>query len=246
MAMEMELDYRLRWLDLDRYGRIQPVTVLDLCQDVATLQAEDMGIGRDDMLKQGVFWAVVRLKYEIVREPGSYATVRVRTWPHTPSRFSFLRDFTISDTAGDLLAKATSEWVLMNVQTRKFVRMSDHYNGPTDFIEDRAFQKKPRKIVTFDEGNRPVHTVVPAFSDIDVNGHVNNARYPRFAVDALNPGEQDAIRSFQIDYRHEVLPGQPLHMHTLVQGANVLQKGVREDGQVAFACALEFAQQLTA
>ena len=45
MGLEMELDYRLRWLDFDRYGRLQPVTVLDICQDMATLQAEDMGIG---------------------------------------------------------------------------------------------------------------------------------------------------------------------------------------------------------
>lgn len=239
MAFEMELGYRLRWLDFDRYGRIQPVTLLDMFQDLATMQAESMGIGRDDMLKQGVFWVVVRAKYEVIREPEHYQVVNVRTWPHTPSSFSFLRDFEVRDEDGELLVKATTEWVLMDVETRKFVRMKDHYDGLYDFSEDRAFSEKPRKVPNFDEGNRPVRTVVPAYSDIDVNGHVNNARYPTFAMDALEPGPEGAIKTFQIDYRHEVMPGAPLQVHTLVEDGIVLQKGVREDGNVAFACRME-------
>lgn len=239
MALEMKLDYRLRWLDFDRFGRIQPTTVLDLCQDIATIQAEDMGIGRDDMLARGVFWAIVRMKYEVVKAPAHYQVVTVHTWPHSPSSFSFMRDFHLLDEAGDLLVRASSEWVLMDVETRKFAKMKAHYDGPYDFRDERAFEGKLRKVATFDEGNRPVRTVVPAFSDIDVNGHVNNARYPRFVIDALDPGEECAIRSLQIDYRHEALPGAPLAVHTLVEDGSVLSKGVREDGNVAFACAIE-------
>ena len=241
MGLEMELDYRLRWLDFDRYGRLQPVTVLDICQDMATLQAEDMGIGHDNMMEKGVFWAIVRLKYEIVREPEHFQVVRVRTWPHTPTSFSFLRDFHISDQDGNLLVKASSEWVLMDFQTRKFAKLKDHYAGPYDFCEDRAFETKPRKIASFEDENRPVFTVVPSYSDIDLNGHVNNARYASFVVDALNPGPEGAIHTLQIDFRHEALPGSPLTVHTLVQEGAVLSRGVREDGNVSFACAIELA-----
>ena len=239
MALGMEIDYRLRWLDFDRYGRILPTTVLDICQDIATLQAEDMGIGRDDMIAKGVFWAIVRFKYEVVREPRHFQVVHVRTWPHSPSSFSFQRDFAICDEAGDLLVKATSEWVLMSVETRKFAKMKAYYDGPYDFSDERAFDAKPRKAPSFDEGNRPAVTVEPAYSDIDLNGHVNNARYPHFVIDALNPGPQGCVKTFQIDYRHEVMPGAPLSVHTLVEDGRVLSKGVREDGNVAFACAIE-------
>ena len=237
--MEMELDYRLRWLDFDRFGHIQPVAVLDMCQDIATLHAEQMGIGRDDMLARGVFWAVIRSRYEIVQPPAHYQVLRVRTWPHSPSRFSFQRDFTLCDENGLTLVKATTEWVLMDLETRKFAKMTDHYDGPDDFSDERVFDGRLRKIASFEEGNRPVRTVVPSFSDIDLNGHVNNARYPSFVVDALNPGGQGAIRSLQIDYRHEVVPDEPLAIHTLAEDARVLSKGVREDGETAFACAID-------
>lgn len=239
MALEIALDYRLRWLDFDRYGRIQPVTVLDLFQDVATLHAERMGIGHDEMLAHGVFWAVVRMKYEIVREPEHFQTVTVHAWPHSLSNFSFLRDYEMLDDAGDVLVKATSEWVLMDAETRKFTKVKPYYDGPVDFLDKRAFEKKPRKLASFEEENRPVYQVTPAYSDIDVNGHVNNARYLRFVVDALNPSGQGAIRTLQIDYRHEVLPDAPLAIHTHVEEGLVMSKGVREDGEVAFACTIE-------
>ena len=239
MALEISLDYRLRWLDFDRYGRIAPVTLLDLFQDAATLHAEQMGIGRDAMLEHGVFWAIVRMKYEILRQPEHFQTVRVRAWPHSPSSFSFLRDYELADANGDLLAKATSEWVLMDVQTRKFAKLRDHYAGSDDFSEERAFPKKPRKILTFEGEPGPDYTVTPAFSDIDVNGHVNNARYLRFVMDAIGPADFGPIRSLQIDYRHEVLPDSPLTVQTAAQGDAVYVRGVRGDGEVAFACAIE-------
>ena len=241
MALYREQDYRLRWLDFDRYGHIQPVTVLDLFQDAATLHADELGMGRNDMMASGVFWVVVRSKYEVVREPTQFQMVRIRTWPRKPTSFSIPRDFTMCDEAGNLLIKATTEWVFVNAETRKFARLKDHYRGPADFCDDRAFDDKLRKVPAFDEGNRPVVEIAPAFSDIDLNGHVNNARYPHFVIDALNPTESYAVKTFQIDYRYEVLPDKPLAMHTLVEDGLVLSKGVREDGTVAFASAIELA-----
>lgn len=239
MALELNRNYQTRWMDFDRHGRIQPYALLDLFQDMATLHAEIMGIGRDDMVPKGVFWAVVRSKFEILHDPKHFQTLHVRTWPHSASRFSFIRDFEVRDDADELLVKASTEWVLMDLETRKFASVLDYYNGPTDFSEDRAFEGKMRKIKKFDEGNMPVYTVVPGYSDIDVNEHVNNAVYANYVVDALKPTREGGIRTFQIDYRHEVLPDSPLQIHTLVEDGHVLSQGVREDGNIAFASAIE-------
>ncbi len=241
MALGMQLDYRLRWMDFDQYGRMQPAAMLDIFQDVATIQADDMGIGRDAFIERGVFWAVVRSKLEIVKPPSQYQVVTARTWPHTPTRFSFLRDFSMRDEAGELLVKATTEWVLMDVLSRKFVSVKDYYDGSDDFDEARAFDRKPRKIADFEESGQPALTIVPTCIDIDVNGHVNNARYANYAVEALDLGRNSAIKTFQIDYRHEALPGVPLVMHTLVEDGFARVKGVNPEGEISFACAIELA-----
>ena len=239
VAIELELDYRMRWMDFDRYGRVQPWALLDLFQDAATKHADILGISHDEMMAEGVFWAVVRTKYEMVHEPQYHQHVKVRTWPHSLSRFSFIRDFSLLDENGDLLVKATSEWVLMDAWTRKFSSVKDYYRGPTDFNEERSFPKKPRKAPNFESGNRTVRMVVPSYCDIDVNGHVNNAIYAKFVVDALEPGEGGAFKTFQVDYRHEALLGVPLAIHLLVEDGRILAKGLRENGEVSFGCAIE-------
>ena len=174
-------------------------------------------------------------------EPHHHEGVTLQTWPHSLSRFSILRDFILTGESGDVYAKGSSEWVLMSMAERKFVSVRDHYTGSTAFSEKRCFEKKPRKTPWFDEGNRPVHTVVPSFSDIDENGHVNNAMYAKFVMDALSPDKPLAIKSFQIDYRLEALAGATLDVHTLVEDGRVLVKGVREDGETSFAAAIELA-----
>ena len=239
MALEMTLDYRLRWMDFDQYGRMQPAAILDIFQDMATLHAEKLGIGRATMIEQGVFWVVIRMKMEIVREPRHFQVVSVRTWPHSLSRFSFLRDFEMSDEEGNVLVKASQEWVLMDEQTRKFASVKDYYHGSTDFVEDRMFPKKARKAPDFEEGNRPACTMAASYSDIDLNGHVNNAMYGNFIVNALNPGAEGAVKTMQIDYRYEVLPDHPFTVHTLVEDGRVLSKGVTEDGTTTFAGLIE-------
>ena len=47
------------------------------------------------------------------------------------------------------------------------------------------------------------------------------------------------MKTFQLDYRYEVLPGKPLDIYTLVEDGRVLSKGVREDGKTAFSCVIE-------
>ena len=93
----------------------------------------------------------------------------------------------------------------------------------------------------FDEGNRRVLTVMPSFCDIDVNGHVNNAMYAKYVVNAFEPDGASAIKSFQIDYRQEAKLGEPLTVHSLVEDGRVLAKGLREDGEISFASIIELA-----
>ena len=233
-------DYRLRWMDFDRNERIQPFAILDIFQDVALYQSEDMGIGYEDMMAHRVFWAVIRQKIEIIRQPDHYQVATARTWPHSLSRFSFMRDNSLRDEAGNLLAKGSAEYVLMNIDTRKFVKVTDILHEDYAFDDVRAFDGKLRKLPDFEADEGGVRTVVPSFCDVDKNGHVNNAMYARYAMDALNPGADLALRTFQIDYRREVVEGVPLAVHTHWEGTRAQAKGVYEGGEIAFACTLEF------
>lgn len=240
MISELIQNYRLRWNDYDRFGRIVPNSVLDLFQSLAIIQAEEMGIGRDRLLEQGLVWVLVRMKYEVLHQPAQ-EDVEVRTWPHDPSKFSFLRDFTIHDSQG-LAIKATSEWVLMDMKARKFARFDESLiTEGAEYSPDRSFESKPRKIAPFELPAEPLLVLKPSYNDIDINLHVNNARYPGYVMDALRLGPDQSIHTLQIDYRHEIAPDSTIAIYTHEDGQMIYANGVLEDGTVAFSCAIELA-----
>lgn len=217
--ISLESIHTLRLTDRNRFGCITPTAVLELFQDVATEHVNELDIGMETLNAQGLAWVVVRTKIELMPaawKPQPQQRVRVRTWPHSLSRLQVVRDYTLSTLDGELLAKGSSEWVILDFASKKFADVRQICGGDQEFCEDRAFEDKLRKVRdgAF-EDVAPIATVVPQFTDLDTNGHVNNARYANFIVNALTAvdapsspaGFGRVIKSLQIDYRKELAAG---------------------------------------
>ncbi|MBE6464114.1 MAG: hypothetical protein E7003_02100 [Eggerthellaceae bacterium] len=239
MLFTLERNYRLRWMDFDLYGHLKPQAALDLMQDVATIHAKEMGFSDEELRDKGIFWIVTRMKLTIVKQPERLSCVTVRTWPHTQTKLSFLRDFLITDESGELIAKATSEWMVVSIEKRSFASALLAYDGPKDFDEARTFESKPKKIKNLDKEPDSSISMTPGFSDFDQNGHLNNAMYARLILDAIELDENLSVESLQIDYRHEVLAGSTLILETLHEDRAIKVRGLGEDGQIAFMALVE-------
>ena len=237
--VELTTSIPLRTTDFDRYKNIKPSAILQLFQEAATRQAEAMGIGFEDMRGEGVLWAVIRTAYDIIEQPEIFDDVQVRTWPHDPSKFSFLRDYQILSKDGELMVKGTSEWVLMSSEDRSFVPLFSVYDGTRDFIDERNYEKKPRKLRDFDASGATAYTLTPPYSSVDLNGHVNNSMYADYIADALSPDAGFCPRSFQIDYRREMLEGKPAHIYTAATEDGMQAKGVDDEGNIMFAALMK-------
>ena len=72
VLLDLTSPYQLRTSDFDRYERIKPASALDIFQDIAAIQAGDMGIGYDTMTSRGVFWAVARTKPSAAQNPTTH------------------------------------------------------------------------------------------------------------------------------------------------------------------------------
>ena len=142
---------------------------------------------------------------------------------------------------GTPLVKCSSDWILMDYQTRSFASARDFYKGPQDFSEEKVFEKKLRKIKTFEPEEQGVEDVV-SFVDIDINGHVNNSKYPNFVMNALELSENETIKTFQIDYRHELRLGDRVRVHSKRDGKTITSLGISVEGEHAGECM--FATQI--
>ncbi len=235
MNVSLEKDYYLRISDFDRYNRLKSSSILDIFQDIAANHANELGIGFDEMSANETLWVLSKVKFEMQKQPKSYETVHVKTWPLQPDKLICTRNYLITDNSGDIIVKGTSEWVVINSSTRKLVPVLDIFPIKEGFLTDRMFEGKIKKIADFDSDDT-VYNVKTTFSDCDINGHVNNTKYANYVMDALELSEDKNIKTFQIDYSQEVISGTELCIHSEINDKDILAKGVGDDGKKKFAC----------
>ena len=234
-----EKGYNLRSGDFDAFNRIKLSSVLDLFQDAAGQHAINLGVGFDDMIKRSYMWVLVRINLEILENPTPFMRVNVKTWPLEPNRLVYRREYAIEDENGKRLINGSSEWVVMHSERRRLVKAPDLYPFSDNFYPERNFEERLERVPDFTAENAP-YVVIPGFSDIDRNGHVNNTKYPSYVLDAVNPTENDAIRIFKIDFRKEVLRTTPHNIYHQKTDGLLLAKGENSDGEIMFACTIQY------
>ena len=234
--MTYEKCYELRANDFDCYDRIHPSAILSLFQDVAGIHANELGIGFDELMARQTIWVLTKVRYELVGTPRRYQRVRVRTWPLPPARVNFRREYVMETEDGRVLVQGTSEWVIVHSEKRRVLPAANVYPGD-DYCTDTCFPGRLAKVPAFEiagEGRE----VVPTFTQLDINGHINNTFYANFVLDALAPEEGEAVTALQIDYHRELLAGQTFTLHLQRGEGEVLARGVSGEGEVMFSCGL--------
>ena len=221
-------EYTLRGSDFDRFKQIKPSAVLDLFQEVAGQHACLLGIGFSDMEKKGLLWVVLKVKYQIVKAPDLYQKVKILTWPLEQKRLDFQREYLIKDSkTGETLIKGTSQWAIIDKNTRKLTKAENVYKNIDGYYKKVNFSEKLMRIGDFQGEFK--HKVKSEFSHIDTNGHVNNAKYGDYVVDAINSSLPLNITDFQIDFHKEILNNTETDIFVEENENTVLVKGVQND-----------------
>ncbi len=224
----------LRSSDFDINKRLLPSAVLDLFQIVAGEHANILGCGSDNLLERELLWVLVRTKYEVYKQPEMYKEVVVKTWPLTPSRAGFQREYLVLSKEGEIFIKGTSEWAVINKNTRRIVTAQGIYPENFEYFNDKNFTGRLPKVADFEKSGEG-YLVCPGYTQLDINGHVNNTKYANYALDALNLKNIN-ITAFQIDYRKEVYLNERIEIFTKEESENILVKGLDGEGKIKFAC----------
>jgi len=196
---------------VDCFGRCKPGSLLRFSQDAAEEHCMLLGTDWDSMAKKDYFWAVIRQKMEISRLPKTGETVTVKTWPMPTTRAAYPRATEGFDEAGNALFKVISLWVIMDVNSRTMIlpgKSGVDVAGTSFGTELKA----PAGLPMGDFTNKSLRTV--SFSDLDVNGHMNNTRYLDWLFDLLPAAyhKEHPLKSATICYMSEALEGQQLQL----------------------------------
>lgn len=196
-----EQKFIVRSYDVDTMWRLRLSSFFHFMQEVAVNHSYDLGVGYHDLEKYSMFWVLSRIKLSIKRMPLWKETINVITWPKGRDKLFALRDFIAVNTSNEELIYATSLWLLINKNNHKPLRIQ---SLPVDLPENEgkhALKEKLEKIKLF-EHTEQVYEREVLVEDLDVNYHVNNARYIDWILDSFDPFflASNNIKTIQVNY----------------------------------------------
>lgn len=226
-------------------GRLRPAAFFDLAQEAAVSGSAMVGAPDWVLKSRDVAWILVRMHVRYENLPKVYSKALLQTWHSGVSGPLFTRDFRMTDESGELLVKATSSWALMEVSTRSLAKAERIFDllGPEPQCQERVLDSDAPKII-WPRGKEALsvasHRVV--YSDIDYNGHANNARYPVWAFDALPQEEIKGrrITDFFINYNRELHLGETTELSVLQNTPSSWLVEGKRDGSQNFICRMDF------
>ncbi len=198
----------LRTYQTDRYGKIRPVMLMNELQAMADDHAEKLGVGRTYCMANNIAWVVTHYLIDISEIPTEGEELTYTTWPSGHDALKATRDFEIRGADGRLLVRATSQWIIINLENRRPLRISEHIPGWDSYPErawDRTFEKFP------DFEPQKSRQMFCRYDDVDVNQHINNAVYAVWATECVGFDFRNShtLRGLEINFKKEIPANSP-------------------------------------
>ncbi|WP_243338503.1 acyl-[acyl-carrier-protein] thioesterase [Anaeromyxobacter soli] len=171
--------------EVDAFGTIAIAALSGYLQEVAGQHAAALGVGLDVLMPRGLTWVLARQRIENPVPIVLGDRLEIETWPAGIDRLAALRDFVVRRADGAEVARATTQWFVLDLATRRPVR-------PADVLDARFPREPSAPVLTLEPGRLPelrewehqkrFHV---RYGDIDVNMHVTNTSYPTWAQEVV-------------------------------------------------------------
>jgi len=176
--------FRIRAYEINPKGRAGIQTICNYLQEIAGNHATVLGVGVEQLFPRGFTWVLSRLHVKIDRYPSWRENITITTWPSMLDGMFALRDFEIRNVKNDLIGRATTSWMLLDIQKRKPVPMPDFIAAIPLPQMDPVLSHKFDKLAVLQKTDLECSFTV-RLSDLDINGHVNNVTFIEWAIEAV-------------------------------------------------------------
>ncbi len=214
-AQKFTNTYHIRSYECDRNNNLRLVTLMNILQDMAVNHATALGVGFDFCLSKGLAWVGSNYEITINRLPKMDETITISTWPAAEKKVGAIRDFEVFAEDGSRIIAASSQWVLINIDRKRPVSLSENLPDYTIYPEralPTEFNDKIDDLTKIDEETK----FRVRFDDIDLNRHVNNAVYILWASEAVDPEFRLTHSPYKIEiqFKKEGLIGEKIMVST--------------------------------
>lgn len=226
-------EYHVDWGDVDFKKELKLSTLFSFFQDASSMASEELGFGIEYLQQDfGVAWVLMKIRVDIVRNPKIGETISIETWPLEPSKIACDRDFIVRDEAGNILIRAISSWVIMDIHERRIKRTSTIPIVYPFVAKERAIDGELGKL-RVENPLEVAYQKMIGYSDIDFNGHLNNSKYVDYIMDCFRVEEHQKykVTSIEVHFTNEALPGEVMALQKVMIGEEVYIEGKNDESE---------------
>ncbi|WP_346887642.1 acyl-ACP thioesterase domain-containing protein [Clostridium sp. UBA1056] len=204
----MELSYKekfsVKFHEGDFKGNVKLFTIMDYIQQVAEGHAQILGVDFKSMMDHGLFWVVSRIEITMERYPKVGEDITVETYLGGREKVFMKRRFKIEDKDGQVIGRALIYYLILDTKTR-FPQKPSVCPVDIDINVGNVIDNKLNKIKMPGEAIETIKREL-YYNDIDINNHVNNARYISFIEDffSLDWHREKNISYMQLNFIKEI------------------------------------------
>ena len=193
-----EYKFKVRSFDVDKNKSITLTSISEYLQEVAGDHANSMGFGYRQLVLQDMVWILSGIKIEVERFPLWEEEIRIETWIVGNDKFLSRRDFEWYDSKGNLIIKASTNWILFNTATRR-PQLVERMEFPVEMYPNKVATTSPISNIRskFDDDNPYEYKV--RYTDLDMIGHMNNTKYIQLLMNYYGEEFQKTKKFYSID-----------------------------------------------
>ena len=235
--------YRLGASEIDVNNVGSPSALLRYMQDTANCHMEAAGPSYDELIARGMSFVLSRITVSFGVPLFAHDKFESETFA-VPSRgAAFGRCYRLTR-GEEIVALADSAWALVNIADHTLVKVSDvelRYGEeePIDIGVPTRFHI-PRNISLERVGEYTV-----TYSDTDLNGHMNNTRYPDLLCGFAADMRGHRAEMISINFVSEAPMGETLTVYSGTDGDRIFVRTVRRDGKINTEAAITLCEFCT-
>ena len=207
--------------ETDKNKKYKYYAALCATQEIAQNHASLLGFGYDELDEKNCFWVLSRIKLKFNQYPLWRDNIKINTWHKGAYGIFALRDFEFYK--GDVLAiQGTSSWLILDATTHRMLRPESVITSQSELSSFPHAIEEPCDKLTSPKEMEFSYTKTVSYSDIDMLGHTNNAKYLEWAFNGIDPEilySRD-IKECQINFVAETHIGEKI---------DIYQKQISED-----------------
>lgn len=205
-------------------------TIFKYIQEAALCQLNSQHPSYKELFEQKKAFVLSSIRLEMHAPIFAYDEIISRSWACPSRGLNFVRCYEI-ERDGEIICEAASSWALVSTEEKRLYTVED-IDTSAYYMDEPVTTERPVRVRI--PSALPMSLVgeyTVAYSDIDMNGHMNNTNYPRIICDRIPNAQKLRVKSIGIHFASEAPMGETLKIYMSRVDNRIYFRTIRENQQ---------------